>query len=320
MRLDHPIFRGPLQPTIELHEVATPGEYPLWYEGRGLPATIPVWQVQVGALGKEIDYGLVSDPYGFEDSPDCEWISSGINSKGPSCLALGRQGNWFHWGFGGDPRQMTASARQVFLNTVVWMRAFDGRSVLLDRPPDRAPRAREWLLTNLSLYENATSHSASVDARMVTYFHDSIPAALFAACGDDPVRMFAWCSARLEYVRAVRSKPRIGYQDYEFDPMLERLGVSNRRLEFFDTLVKFMRERGAGDPSVADLCGYLPADAPRDADSLAAWVEQRRDRLFFSDTYDYRWFVAPAGVPPRATTAVPSPRSPATRESEAVHH
>src|SRR5689334_17065378 len=132
MRLDHPIFHAPLEPTLELHELEPAKHgYRGWLEGRELPATIPAWQVQSGILGREIDYGEVSSPYGFEDSPDCEWISSGVNSKGPTSLALGRQGNWFLWGFAGDPRRMTEGGRQVFLNVLVWMRQFDGKGPLL---------------------------------------------------------------------------------------------------------------------------------------------------------------------------------------------
>src|SRR5262245_27379171 len=126
MRLDHAIFHAPLEPKIETAPKPKPEGYDAWE--RDLPAILPMWKVQDGELGKTVDYGLVSQPYGFEDSPDCEYISSGVNSKGPKSLSLGRQGNWFLWGFAGDPTQMTDSARQVFLNSIVWMRKFDGKA------------------------------------------------------------------------------------------------------------------------------------------------------------------------------------------------
>ena len=89
--LDHPIFRAPLHPEIVLDQTVTPGGYGHWE--RDQPAKLATWKVQDGNVGTTVDYGLVSNPYGFEDSPDVEWISSGINSKGPKSMALGRQGN-----------------------------------------------------------------------------------------------------------------------------------------------------------------------------------------------------------------------------------
>src|SRR5688572_29629866 len=155
MRLDHPIFRGPLTPRIELHPIRTADYgYRGWLDGRELPETFDAWQVQVGRLPAEIDWGEVSRSYGFEDSPDCEWISSGVNSKGPTSLALGRQGNWFLWGFAGDPRQMTESAQQVFLNVVVWMDRFDGHGPLqkLESSGPKRPAPREEALIDIGLY------------------------------------------------------------------------------------------------------------------------------------------------------------------------
>src|SRR5262245_20140999 len=106
MRLDHPIFQGV---ELDRDEVATPKSYANYPEGKDLPAKMPVWRVQRGKLAAEVDYGIVSDPYGFEDSPDAEFISSGVNSKGPGSVALGRHASLFLWGFAGDPTQMTES-------------------------------------------------------------------------------------------------------------------------------------------------------------------------------------------------------------------
>jgi len=86
MRLDHPIFRGV---SLDLARSTRRRNYASWPEGKSLPAKMPVWRVQRGKMAAEVDYGIVSDPYGFEDSPDAEFISSGVNSKGPRSVALG---------------------------------------------------------------------------------------------------------------------------------------------------------------------------------------------------------------------------------------
>jgi len=49
-----------------------------------------LWHVQTGKIGEENDYGVVSDGYGFEDSPDCERISDGVNFE-PDALAFVRK-------------------------------------------------------------------------------------------------------------------------------------------------------------------------------------------------------------------------------------
>src|SRR5262245_58337623 len=142
MRLEHPIFNGPLAASLDWEEIDTPKEYAEWPDGKDLPKKTKVWRVHGGEFPKSVDVGLVSDPYGFEDSPDAEWISSGENSKGPRAMTIGRQGNFFLWGFAGDPTQMTESARRVFVNAIVYMKGFDGQSPITPRKV----WARDWQL------------------------------------------------------------------------------------------------------------------------------------------------------------------------------
>jgi hypothetical protein len=146
MRLTHPIFNQPLRPVIEIVKRNPPANYLSWPGGDALPVQLDCWTVQVGKLTAEIDFGLVSTPFGFEDSPDAELISSGINSKGPTSVALGRHANLFLWGFAGDPTQMTPSARQVFVNTIVYMARFDGQRPLAPKES----KGREWAIVYLS--------------------------------------------------------------------------------------------------------------------------------------------------------------------------
>ena len=97
MRVDHPIFRAPNDVALTLRDVPTP-EY---YRGEGLGETMPMWRVQTegykGRTGQPI--GVVSRNAGFFDSPDVEWISSGVNSKNSQAVAIGRHGSFLHWGF-----------------------------------------------------------------------------------------------------------------------------------------------------------------------------------------------------------------------------
>src|SRR6266850_2342615 len=128
MRLDHPIFKGPLSVDVVLD-----ADHP--YMGQG------TWLVYSPESGKGSDWGMVSDGHELEDSPDCERISGGINSKGPCAVAIGRQASLLQWGFYGAPDHMTESAKRAFLNAIVYMKQFDGQVPLVKK----TSAGRTWL-------------------------------------------------------------------------------------------------------------------------------------------------------------------------------
>lgn len=313
MRLDHAIFHAPLQPKIELASIAAPEGYKAWEAE--VPAKFEAWEVQKGELGKTVDYGLVSNPYGFEDSPDAEWISSGVNSKGPRSMAIGRQGNWFLWGFAGDPTQMTDSARQVFLNSICWMRKFDGKAPLTSVGEARgglSPHRDEALVhvQFLRVYGK--------DPGMAAYVKGSFPTALWDKTKGDPQQLDQFYRANLEWLRSgpqhvkdqrVDANGKASNVDYDLnvldaDPVLAEAGVSNRKPEFFDFYVQLLGERGEDDATVKELADhYLPKEAPRGEEAFTKWLASVKGRLWFSDVYGYRWFVAPTALEKKTVDA-----------------
>ena len=82
------------------------------------PDSLPMWRVQKeGYMSKRgIRVGMVSRPGGFEDSPEAEIISGGVSGKTWDAVAIGRHGNFLHWGFAASPDDMTEEARDVFAN------------------------------------------------------------------------------------------------------------------------------------------------------------------------------------------------------------
>lgn len=42
-------------------------------------------------------------------------------------MAIGRHGNFFHWGFAASPADMTEEAKSVFANAIVYISQFDGQ-------------------------------------------------------------------------------------------------------------------------------------------------------------------------------------------------
>src|SRR5262245_16043853 len=140
VRLDHPIFKGPLAGNVVL-DVDHP--YADAHDGQG------TWLVHEGEFGKGCDVGMVSDGHGFEDSPDCERISGGVNSKGPAAVAIGRQANMLQWGFYGAPDRMTEASKRAFLNAIVWMKQFDGQRPLVKKEGE----GRTWLVQYIDALE-----------------------------------------------------------------------------------------------------------------------------------------------------------------------
>jgi hypothetical protein len=307
MRLDHAIFHSPLEPKIATVSKPKPEGYDAWE--KDVPASFPMWHVQDGELGKTVDYGLVSQPYGFEDSPDAEYISSGVNSKGPKSMALGRHGNWFLWGFAGDPTQMTDSARQVFLNSIVWMKKFDGKAPLGHVGAEHRDNA-------LVRVQFVRAYAKAKD--MATYLRDQFPKALWEQTKGDPDQLEKLLSENLEYLHPlnekevesgsgilVEGKPRERERRVlDVDPILAQHAVSNRKPEFLDFFAELLDQREPDDPTVKELAdNYLPKDVvdelrkmgPLTSEAFKKWRESVKDRLYFSDCYGYRWLVAPAG-------------------------
>lgn len=275
MRLEHPIFQGPLEVEIELEEVDTPEGYRKYPGGDELGAKIATWKVHEGQF-PDIDVGLVSDPYGFEDSPDAEWISSGVNSKGPSSMALGRQGNLFLWGFYGDPTRLTESGKRVFLNTIVYMKQFDGYTRLVDK----VERSREWAHSFASFVSHYTDESGNVPSWVQKRF----PPAVWERFGPDVDALTAYYRENVEYLRAVGD-------GFEVDADLVALEVSNRQLAFFDAVLARL-EADPHDDLALRLAGrYVGKEHGTSADALKAWVGANREFLFFSDLGGFRWFV-----------------------------
>lgn len=248
--------------------IDVPGNYRKYREGAALPEQIPGWLVH-GELPSR-DVGLVSDPYGFTDSPDCEYIASGVNSKGPRSVALGRQGNFFLWGFCAPPSALTEEARKVFLNTLVYMKQFDGQT-----PLHKAERhAREWLIEYAFFMSNGSDSA---------YLRNRIDPELLAT-GD---ALLATVERDIEWVWADGDVFRI-------DTDARALGFSNRDPRLLDACVSAL-ETDADDARARRV---LRRYTGLDLDGPAVWREwltRNRERLYFSDTAGYRYFVR-AGV------------------------
>lgn len=296
MRLDHTIFREPLDAGVELVD----HEWEREHDGRG------VWVVQTGELGRDVDYGLVSDGHGFEDSPDCERISGGINSKGPHAVAIGRQGNMLQWGFYAAPDEMTESARKAFLNAIVYMKRFDGAVPLVKKES----RSRDWLVQYIALAKDLATMEESSRESYRTFIAGRFPEPVIREHGLDAEALERWRAGNVEYVRHEQNR-------FVVDDDLRSLGTSNRAPAFLELLEQRLSADASDELALRLARRYLPAEVAR-AEPLAtaslAWIREHREGAFFSDVGGYRWFAGPRpkaadpGAGERGTDASPRPR------------
>lgn len=111
---DHPIFKGPfpVSMTVKVKPSPDDAKHYAYFTGQ-IPDSIPMWTVQTKGYKTDKDFcvGMVSRPWGYTDSPDAEYISSGVCAKTIDAVAIGRHGNFMHWGFAASPLYMTEEAK-----------------------------------------------------------------------------------------------------------------------------------------------------------------------------------------------------------------
>ena len=300
---EHPIFRGPVAAELGVFGLPTPPRYRDWPGGATLGATIPSWTIQRTAwMGRPIEAstltGLVLDPYGFADSPDCEAIAAGLNWKAWDSLAIARQGNFLFWGFAAAPGDMTPAGRAAFLNGLAYIRRFDGQRPLVRRT--HAHRAT-WIkyAGDRRFIDDAATYATMM------------PAHLRRRLGTDYDGYPAFYRDHFEYLR-----PTGEAHVLDADPDAEALGTPNRRVESLDRWVAML---AAGDrPEVARrLLGRYTLESFDDARGWRDWLDRAGGRLYFSDTGGYKFRVAPDGTP-RPLPAEDTPLDPDPRHPDAA--
>jgi hypothetical protein len=263
----HEIFHKPNKVEISYEEMPTPDEYRHWPGGEALGKTMKVWRVQTKKF-PEIDPGLVSDPYGFADSPDAEVISSGKNGKSPDSVALGRHGNFFLWGFSAQPSDMTPAGRLCFLNAVHYIKKFDGRKPLVRK----TSQGREWALV-YSGYLKMVS-----DER---FLNQLFPEDLRKRFGKDPEKYTAYFKENLEYLHLVNNQ-------HVVDEDVKQLGTSNRKVELLERCVALL-EAGKQPELARRVLERYTTEKFAEPGQWRAWLDKNRDRLFFSDTGGFKF-------------------------------
>lgn len=326
MRTDHEIFNQPVKVNLTLEEQPTPGSYAYYKEGADLGESMSMWRVQTeGYLthpGQLI--GIVSRNSGFFDSPDVEWISGGVNSKGPEAVAIGRHGNFFHWGFAASPTYLTDEAKDVFCNAVHYIAKFEGKTpvarkvsgVMIRSAIDDAieSMSEEGYAATVTRYEEIRADiekgNAEIQAKIdngeevskmekqslgfppvetpsrTSRAERLVSAEMREELGDDPEKLSKYLAKIKPYVY-----PK-GWYELNVDVDLMEIGIANNDPALLEKAIEML---GADSEEVKTLGQTLltryTSQSFETQKDWANWLEAKRSKLFFTEAGGYKWLV-----------------------------
>lgn len=323
---NHAIFKGPFKVNMTVRVKPTPedAKHYAYFTGP-VPDSIPMWAVQTKGYKTEQDFciGMVSRPWGYTDSPDAEYISSGVCAKTLDAVAIGRHGNFLHWGFAASPLYMTEEAKTVFANAVVYISKFKGQG-LIARKYDERQTTLEYL-KELEYYSTDECYAESIESNK-KWQADMLEAQKEAKAkkerGEtlsnieeiylnftpqpDPTReefakrhMKEWYNrfgtdskAFIKFLED--NKPYLyggeGFYEVKVDEDCKSLGIGNHDLKLLDTAITMLENKQDEAKARRLLARYTLCDFATAAE-WRAWFNKNKDKLFFSESADWVWLV-----------------------------
>lgn len=326
-REGHPIFKGPFEVKMTVVNKPTPADafhYAHFFDGN-LPAEIPMWKVQTKGYATDEGFpiGLVSRAWGYEDSPEAEIISGGVSSKSLDAVAIGRHGNWFHWGFAASPTYLTDEAQSVLANAIVYISQFDGQGLIARKYSDRIA-TREILkemkfIASEEMYAGMTemteksnkvmaeeaqkakakqARGEELDERekMLLNFKPADPTpretilqmympAHFARFGTDS-------EAYARYFDENRDYFFDGSGNYQLvvDEDAKSLGIPNNDIRLLDEAIKMLEAQRETDKARRILTRYTLVDFGT-AKEWREWFGKNRNNMFFTESGGWIWLI-----------------------------
>lgn len=326
---NHAIFKGPLEkvaPTMQ-HKKTPEGIFH-YTTGDAIPKEIPMWRVQKqGYLdGPDVRIGLVSRGNRFAESPDAEVISSGVCQKDVGAVALGRHGNFFLWGFSASPDAMTAEGQKVFVNTVAYMKQFDGKTPISRKYNDRmattddvreaiaaASRSRydDYVAGLQSFNEANAKEYKRINAKKTagqtitpeeeeslkylghTQEIDSWEGYLKRRMGkwadkfgNDDAAFRKYMTANFDYIYCDPD----GFFDYSIDEDVQQIGISNHSLKLLDACIEMLDKNDRAALALRVLQKYTGEHFNTEKE-WRNWLSKNRKKLFFSETNGYKFMI-----------------------------
>ena len=323
MRVEHDIFQTPHAVTPTMEGIATPSEYADYVDS----ATMPMWRVQTEGYLDKTDQlvGVVSRDKGFDDSPDTEWISGGVNSKGPNAVAIGRHGNFFHWGFAASPTYLTEEAKLVFVNAVHYIANFEGHTPVARKVPGSSTRESllslldgitdEGYAKRLERHERYVQRLKDEYTELVakrergeelTEWEAQSVARMEAKGPPAPSERFQYVRRYLpdlpwaelgddsqlvaDHVRSILPFVRAnGWYTVEVDTELQRFGTGSADSTFLTKAIDALS--GPEDLAAEKLLERYTDQSFETQDEWRAWMSETEGYRFFSEVAGYKWLV-----------------------------
>lgn len=326
----HPIFHGPFDVKLNVSMKPTPDDakHYTYYYSEPLPDSIPMWSVQTKGYKNTPNFaiGMVSRPWGYLDSPDCEVMSSGVCAKTIDAVAIGRHGNFLHWGFAASPEYMTPEGKEVFANAVAYIAKFKGTKPIARKFNERrATREylkevvytasseyyrerqrgnREWYEEQLARYDSLVA--AQKEGKELREFEKSLVAEgrpqppkeetleeFISRYGKELFRLFGTNEAAY--------KPYIDEnRDYFYgadgayvifvDEDAKAWGIPNNDIRLLDKAIESLEKGVETERANRVLARYTMADFETPA-QWREWLDTYRDRMFFTESGGWKFLI-----------------------------
>lgn len=324
IKTSHPIFNTPNAVKLSMKKKPTPGSFFNGHQGEKTPREMDRWQVVKQGFSSSEPYliGMVSHGEGFNDSPDAESISGGVCLKNAEAVALGRQGNYFMWGFAGSPNYMTTEAQDVFVNAVCYIKKFDRLATIVKKVQIETRSGIDELVYRLDkkLYDQAIISRKEGNLRMlklqeelkarkakgedighgnemflkmpVTNDTQSFESYLKGFVGDSLFTQFGTnTSAYHQYYR----------QNYEYfypsgtytlqlDRDAQKLGISNRKLAILEKCVSLLEAHKDTELALRVLQRYT-TEKFITASEWRNWLNKNKNNLFYTESGGFKFMV-----------------------------
>lgn len=326
----HPIFNGPFKVKLNVSNKPTPEDafHYTYYYSEPLPDSIPMWSVQTKGYKDTPNFavGMVARPWGYLDSPDCEVMSSGVCAKTIDAVAIGRHGNFLHWGFAASPEYMTPEGKEVFANAVAYISKFKNTRPIARKFNDRRA-TREYLkevvYTASSDYYNERMKSNQVWYEELVAQYDSLVTvqnqgktlvgvekqlvergrpqqpeketleAFLSRYGKELFDLFGTNEAAYKpYIDENRDYfyGADGFYEIFVDEDAKAWGIPTNDIRLLDKAVESLEKGVETDRANRILARYTMADFETPA-QWREWLDTYRDRMFFTESGGWKFLI-----------------------------
>ena len=324
IKTNHPIFTTPNAVKLSMVKKPTPGSFFNGHQGVGTPKAMDRWQVVKQGFSSKEPYliGMVSHGEGFNDSPDAESISGGVCLKNAEAVALGRQGNYFMWGFAGSPDYMTDEAKDVFVNTICYIKKFDRLPAIVKKVQIETRSGIDELIYRLSkdLYNQAIVSRREGNLRMLKMQQElkdkkakgedighgnemflKMPVTNDTQSFGDYVKGYAGDSLFAIYGTNISLYHKYYRQNYEYfypsgvytlqlDRDAQKLGISNRKVALLDKCVGLLEANKEVEMAQRLLERYTTQKFNKAAE-WRNWLNLNRNNLFYTESGGFKFMV-----------------------------